>query len=193
MKYNSTLNHWNVLSFGQMDYEFSKSEWASKYYSTLRRKKFLSCRNQERDWRHEAIPNSFRSPHLNLCTNATGSHALPISIIGSAKQPRAFGLRPYHVHCLISPQKKAWKDGEISRSWFHNVFLPQVRSRTTAEIALVLHNASAQRGFYARPNRPREDCLPPPNCTSVHQRMDCGLIAAVKIKSPTWFLRKLWT
>ena len=78
---------------------------------------------------------------MSLCTNATGRHAFPISLIGSAKNPKAFGIRSCPLQYFS--QTKAWNDGLTCNKWFHQMFLPQVRNRTTKKVALIMVNASS--------------------------------------------------
>ena len=70
-----------------------------------------------------------------VCTNATGTHKLPMAIIGTAKQPRCFKIRAPAVPYF--QQKNAWADTVTFRAWFYRVFIPFIRKTTSRKVALV--------------------------------------------------------
>lgn len=60
-----------------------------------------------------------------VATNADVSHLLPLTVIGTAKNRKAFNLRK----CLepYLAQKKAWNDSMTCQKWFSGVFLLAIR------------------------------------------------------------------
>ena len=63
------------------------------------------------------------------CANATGSHRLPMLVIGKSKKPRCFK----HVNMSAMPivytsQKSAWMDSTIFVEWFIETFIPSVKA-----------------------------------------------------------------
>ena len=116
-----------------------------------------------------------------LCANADGSIKVPIAVIGAAVNPRCFRLMPCPVYYMH--QRKAWSDKRTCREWFRKVFVPCVTARlpSTARIALVVDNFSAHDDDTMFYPRCKVDVMTlPPNCTSVHQPMDAGVIRAFK-------------
>ena len=57
---------------------------------------------------------------LYVCTNATGKLKVPISIIGTAQNPRCF--RKGRPAVQYFSQKNAWSDSVTFRKWFYCVF-----------------------------------------------------------------------
>ncbi len=69
----------------------------------------------------------------------------------------------------------------FSKWWFHDVFLPEVKKRTSNKVALIADNFGSHDPDDTLLQDPQvEWVLLPPNCTSVHQPMDQGIIAALK-------------
>ena len=68
-------------------------------------------------------------------------------------------------------------DSDIFKSWFETVFLPAVRTRTTQPVALVSDNCGAHDQLEC--NQVKFTALPP-NCTSIYQPLDLGIIACLK-------------
>ena len=67
--------------------------------------------------------------------------------------------------------------------WFHDVFLPAIRKRTSRKVILIADNfGSHDATDTALQDQQVEWILLPPNCTSVHQPMDQGIIATLKRK-----------
>jgi len=114
---------------------------------------------------------------LVLDCSATRSHKIPVAMIGKAKQPLCF--KPPRCDCPLPyfSKKSAWMDGVALKTWFETVFLRALRARTTLPVALICDNCGAH-----------EECgseqvtfIPlPPNCTSIHQPRDLGIIACLK-------------
>lgn len=118
---------------------------------------------------------------LIIATNGDGSHLLPLTIIGASENPReSFTLRKCPVPYIS--QKRAWNDSVTCSQWFSKFFLPAIRKRTSQKVALIMENASSHGYSLEGPNDQVQLFFLPPNCTAVYRPMDCGIIAAVKIK-----------
>lgn len=64
-----------------------------------------------------------------VCANASGSHRMPLFILGTAKRPRCFkGMNMNALPVTYRNQKKAWMNQLIFTDWFRNVFVPNVQS-----------------------------------------------------------------
>ena len=114
---------------------------------------------------------------LVLACNATGTHKIPVAMIGKAKQPLCF--KPPRRPCPLPyfSQTNAWMDGDLFKSWFETVFLPAVRARTSQPVALVSDNCGAHEELECD----KVKFIPlPPNCTSIYQPLDLGIIACLK-------------
>ena len=115
-----------------------------------------------------------------VASNATGSLKIPLGAIGKAKNPKCFRIRPCPLH--YQSQRNAWADGASFKVWFHKCFLPAVRKFTSEKVLLIMDDAGSHNSNEIdNRSQVRILCLPP-NCTSVHQPMDMGIIAAIKVK-----------
>lgn len=112
-----------------------------------------------------------------VCTNAIGTK-LPMAVIGKAKNPRCFRMNKPPVPYFS--QKNAWSDTITFRRWFMDVFIPFVRRFTSKKVALVMDNCGPHGSDLNDPREQIQIFTLPPNCTSVHQPMDMGIIAAWK-------------
>ena len=65
---------------------------------------------------------------IATCSNASGSHKMPLFVIGKSKRPRAFknvnlaALPVYYRH-----QSSAWMDSQLFKEWFFDAFIPAVK------------------------------------------------------------------
>lgn len=119
-----------------------------------------------------------------MCTNASGRR-VPLSLIGTAKDPRCFRIRKSPV--MYFSQKNAWSDARVFKQWWLKVFLPHVRSVTSKKVLLIMDNHSSHADLVD----PREQVTIlelPPNRTSKHQPMDAGIIQAWKVRYRTKLL-----
>nr|CAH0104180.1 unnamed protein product [Daphnia galeata] len=115
---------------------------------------------------------------LILCVNADGSCKIPPVIVGSAKNPDCFRDSPSPIPYLS--QRNAWVDRDVYSTWWFNIFLPVVRSFTTEPVVLLMDNCSGHDMALTDPEGQVEVILFPPNCTSVYQPLDQGIISALK-------------
>lgn len=126
---------------------------------------------------------------LITCTNATGTLKIPLSAIGNSAAPRCFRIRPPPMH--YQSQKNAWADSKRFLTWYQKVFLPAVRKFTSRKVLLLLDNAGSHDEESLKDPRGQVHVeFYPPNCTSVHQPMDMGIIAAVKVRYRHILLRR---
>lgn len=120
-----------------------------------------------------------------VATNATGTRKVPLSLVGTAKSPRCFKLRDSPVRYFC--QANAWSDVRVFREWWLWLFLPYVRSVTTSKVLLLVGSHSGQADL-VDPNGQVTILELPLNCTSKHQPMDAGIIAAWKARYRTRLL-----
>lgn len=117
------------------------------------------------------------------CCNADGTEKMPLMIIGSALNPRAFKKKSgqelgfdYHAN------KKAWMNAPLFFSWLQRLdqFIGRQEGR---KILLLIDNCSAHGTADSLPplRNVRVQFLPP-NTTSRVQPLDAGIIAWVKAK-----------
>lgn len=120
------------------------------------------------------------------CSNADGTHKLPLFVIGKSKKPRAFkNINLSSLPVYYRNQKSAWMDCNLFKSWFFDEFVPSVekdlkQKNLPVRALLLLDNA---------PSHPSEEDLVkgdikalflPPNVTSLIQPMDQGVIEWLK-------------
>ncbi|XP_052130730.1 jerky protein homolog-like [Frankliniella occidentalis] len=141
---------------------------------------------------------------IGVCANATGSHKLPLLMIGKAKHPRA--LKAYWNHfekmrIIYKHQSSSWITAEIYTDWIRNYFIPLVEQRQktegrSGEILLLVDNCAAHKlvGEEADIAAIKEKVkiwFLPPNTTSLIQPMDQGIIIKLKRCFQKRFLRKV--
>lgn len=103
------------------DYDFNNvynADETGLYWKVLPSKSLAS--------RHEEIAPGFKSSKqritVMLCANVTGSHKLPLLIIGKAKKPRCFkGVVTLPV--IYKNHKHSWMDMKIFTEWYDKVFV----------------------------------------------------------------------
>lgn len=133
------------------------------------------------------------------CANAAGTHKCKLMVIGKSAKPRA--LKGVKVLPLIyKANKRAWITKELVKEWLEDYFLKEVRAHyrsigldDNADIVLVFDNCSAH---------PNADFLKldniiiiflPPNCTSLIQPLDMGVLRSLKCEYKNNFMRKMLT
>ena len=60
-----------------------------------------------------------------VSANASGSHALPLFVIGKAQKPRCFN-NIFNLPVVYRGQKNAWINGDLFTKWFTKDFIPNV-------------------------------------------------------------------
>lgn len=128
---------------------------------------------------------------LGFCAHATGSgsHKIPLLVIGKSKKPRCFrnASEINHLPVVYTHSKKAWMNQFIFEDWVTFTFLPEVNKRQREEgrvgnILLLLDNFSAHKCLSERLTSSGRLIISflPENTTSLIQPMDQGMIVKVK-------------
>lgn len=113
-----------------------------------------------------------------MCANADGSAKVDMAIIGKAKNPRCFRSRDCPLKYFS--QTNAWSDSATFLKWWQQVFLPFIRRHTHLPVLLLMDGCASHAELVD--DRDQVTVMTyPPNCTSVHQPMDMGIIAATKV------------
>lgn len=140
--------------------------------------------------KNEMSAPGFKASKLRItamvCGNVTGTHRLPLLIIGKSKKPRCFtGIKKLPV--TYKNQKNSWMDTSIFIEWYDTVFIPEVKKhqRTTGNsgnVLLLIDNAPSHPSNLSleRENGKFKVVFLPPNITSVLQPMDQGVIESFK-------------
>lgn len=129
------------------------------------------------------------------CANASGSHKLKLLVVGKSMHPRCFkNSKVLPVH--YTANKRAWMTRNIFTEWFTQHFVPAVRQNCEKEglsadckIVLLLDNCSAHPPVLEKDNVFVKYL--PPNCTSLIQPMDQGIIRSMKCHYRKSFLKKI--
>ena len=136
---------------------------------------------------------------LMACSNATGSHKLPLMFVGKAQNPRCFK----HVNKSALPvkyyaQMNAWVDSVIFADWFHKEFVPAVKKHMSekclpVKALLLLDNAPAHpnESILLSSDKSIKAMFLPPNTTALIQPMDQGVLESLKRRYRKSLLRKL--
>lgn len=124
---------------------------------------------------------------LAVCSNATGSHKLPLTMLAKPKNPAC--LRNSQWPLVYYNQKRGWMDAKTYKRWFEEVFYPEVRKKTHKPVLLLLDNAPAHCDGLSK-----DDVTVtffPPGCTSWKQPCDLGIIAAIKRRYKYLYLNEV--
>ncbi|RHY02159.1 hypothetical protein DYB36_005284 [Aphanomyces astaci] len=113
---------------------------------------------------------------LVVCVNATGTHKVPLLMVGKEKAPlSSVGFKSLPVHYM--PQIKAWMDATVFNHWVHQVFLPEVKARTTEPVLLLLEHGAPYHEF----NLDNVSAaFVPMNMGSRYQPLNMGIVDALK-------------
>ncbi len=114
---------------------------------------------------------------IYVCTNADGTDKVPLSMIGKPKQPRCFVNRTLKMKYFS--QRSAWSDTVTFKKWW-KFFLRHIRMRTGKKVLLILDNCGPHGEELIDPTGQVTVIFLPPNCTSMFQPMDSGVIAMLK-------------
>lgn len=82
---------------------------------------------------------------LMTCANATGTHRIPLLLIGKSKKPRCF--KNVKIPLVYKNQTKGWMNQEVFADWYRNTFIPEVKKyqekvdKVGKSVLLVLDNA----------------------------------------------------
>ena len=64
---------------------------------------------------------------LVACANATGTHKIPLCMIGKPKKPVCIRGRKWPLAYIN--QKRAWMDQQVCSRWYEEVFLPEIAKK----------------------------------------------------------------
>lgn len=131
------------------------------------------------------------------CANAAGTHKLKLMLIGKSARPQSFkGVKVFPV--IYKHSKRAWITKDIFTDWYENHFLPEARNHCIsvnlpldAEIMLIIDNCGAHPSAESLKRENAEVIYLPPNCTSILQPLDCGVLRAFKCHYKNNFLQKM--
>ncbi|KFD66106.1 hypothetical protein M514_21782 [Trichuris suis] len=62
---------------------------------------------------------------LMLCANSSGTHRLPLFLVGKSKNPRSF--KNVKLPVRYSHQKQAWMNSHVFKEWLKGAFYPDVK------------------------------------------------------------------
>ncbi|XP_044595474.1 jerky protein homolog-like [Cotesia glomerata] len=141
--------------------------------------------------RKEKKAEGFKKPKNRLtvmaCTNASGTHEIPLLVIGKSAQPRCLrGVKNVPVHYIH--QENSWMIREIITTWYTEIFLPEVKKKheldknPDTKIVLIMDNAACHPPAEEL-NKLCKSCTVmflPPNVTSLIQPLDQGIIEKFK-------------
>ncbi|RHY23969.1 hypothetical protein DYB32_009015 [Aphanomyces invadans] len=115
---------------------------------------------------------------LVVCVNSTGTHKIPLLMIGKEKSPlSSLGFKSMPVHYM--PQLKAWMDSTVFNHWVHQVFIPEIKSRTTTnEPVMLLLEHGPQYHEFNLGNVSAN--FVPMNMGSRYQPLNMGIVDALK-------------
>ena len=109
---------------------------------------------------------------LMICANATGTHKVPLLVIGKSKNPVCFSKLPNKkppAPAIYMDQANAWMDTATAQRWLNAVFIPFVeRVHGTDPVVLFWDNAPAHMKVASIVPNVKIVHLPE-NLTSVHQ------------------------
>lgn len=118
------------------------------------------------------------------CCNATGTHKLPLLVIGKAQNPRAF--KNCQLPVTYRATSRGWMTRTLFSEWFKTDFVPEVKKflhtiEKPQKALLLIDNAPShpQEEISSDPNF--KILFLPPNCTALIQPMDQNLIQNVKV------------
>ena len=136
---------------------------------------------------------------IMACSNATGTHKLPLVMIGKSVNPRCFKhVNKRALPVQYSAQKSAWMDSHIFSQWFHHEFVPAVKryqkeGDSQVKALLLLDNAPSHpdaSSLISEDGNIKAFYLPP-NTTPLIQPMDQGVLEALKRRYRKALLQKL--
>lgn len=132
-----------------------------------------------------------------VCANATGTHKMPLLLIGKSKNPRC--LKDVTVPVIYRNQKSANINTEIFIDWYNNTFIPEVKENQNeigkqGNVLLLLDYAPIHP---SAEQLEREDGtfkvkILPPDATSLIQPIDQSVIETLKLLYRKQFLRRLF-
>lgn len=132
------------------------------------------------------------------CTNASGSHKIPLFVIGKYKEPKCFKkLTHLSIHYEYSTNQ--WMDRTLMLHWYENIFISEIKRKydydnnKNIKVLLIINNA-----LFHPPaddlNAICEFCTViflPSKVTSLIQPLDQGIFEQLKKQYRKLFMSKL--
>lgn len=132
-----------------------------------------------------------------VCANAAGTHKCKALVIGKSARPRAL-KNVYELPVIYKANSKAWVTQQIFLEWFNKNFVPEVREHfknigltDDSKILLLLDNCPAHPDVHDFKAKNVIVKYLPPNCTSLIQPMDQGVIWSFKCHYRKTIVQKL--
>ncbi|XP_054713680.1 tigger transposable element-derived protein 6-like [Uloborus diversus] len=121
-----------------------------------------------------------------FCCNKSGTEKRKILIIGKSAKPRCF-KNCHSLPCEYRANKKSWMTQSLFNDWLPN--FDKDMKKQNRKVLLLIDNCTAHNDL---PNLDfvRAEYFPP-NCTSVLQPLDQGIIRAVKARYRSLLLRHI--
>ena len=129
---------------------------------------------------------------VHMCSNLSGSLLIKPMVINCSSTPRAIkNIKKSELPVFWRSNKKAWMTQDLFKDWFYNCFIPQLEGymmgkNVAFKILLILDNANSHSKELNHPNVKIVFLLP--NCTSLIQPLDQGIIQTFKI----YYLRQFF-
>ncbi|GBO38310.1 Jerky [Araneus ventricosus] len=131
------------------------------------------------------------------CGNAAGSHKTKLFVIRKSAKPRAFkNVKVFPV--IYQSNKRAWMTQHLMNEWFENHFVPEACRHLSgngfpadAKILLILDNCTAHLSPEILVKDNVSVLFFPPNCISLIQPMDMGILRALKCQYKSEFLKEM--
>ena len=120
------------------------------------------------------------------CSNASGTHKLPLMCIGKSSKPRAIKhMKPEDLPVYYANQTRAWTSHDLFEKWFFEKFVPSVEqflreNGLPSEAILLFDNTpSHSNETILRSSNIIVKCFPP-NVTAITQPIDRGILETLK-------------
>jgi len=75
-----------------------------------------------------------------LCCNATGTHKVPVTMIGKVAQLMCFQGEGNASPLPYFSKKSALTDASVFKRWFEEVFVPEIQARIAHHVYLIMDN-----------------------------------------------------
>ena len=123
---------------------------------------------------------------IMVCANASGTHRLPLLMIGKSKKPRCF-KNVKNLTVCYKAQSNAWMNSELFYEWYRNDFIPEMKqfrkdTKKSGKVILLRDNAPSHTDVELL-NAIDEDFevkYLPPSVTALIQPVDQGVIEKMK-------------
>jgi hypothetical protein len=167
------------LLSGYKDSDIYNADETALYYRVLTNKTL------ETEHRYAVGQKVSKNRVTLLLCGSMGGEKFPPLVIGKYGSPRCFrGIDRRTLPCLYNHSRNGWMTSALFQNWLSNVNQKMISQRR--HIILFVDNAPAHRTTCEYSNI-RLQFLPP-NCTSVIQPMDQGVIRSFKCKYRTILL-----